>query len=158
MIFYRRRLPHWQPESASIFLTWRPHGSLPKGIEPSALSAGKRFVLLDWQVDLARTGPTWLKRPDVAPAVVDTLLLAAEGWKLYELFACVVMVNHVHVLLAPHKSLRALTRTVKNTSARAANRILERTGQPFWQEEATTTGSATHRSSTALCVTSSGIL
>src|SRR5713226_4227744 len=29
MAFYRRNLPHWHPEGASIFLTWRLYGSLP---------------------------------------------------------------------------------------------------------------------------------
>jgi len=28
--FYRRRLPHWQPPGATIFLTWRLFGSLPQ--------------------------------------------------------------------------------------------------------------------------------
>lgn len=28
--FYRRRLPHWQPDGATIFFTWRLHGSLPR--------------------------------------------------------------------------------------------------------------------------------
>jgi len=30
MTYYERALPHWQPEGAAIFLTWRLHGSLPK--------------------------------------------------------------------------------------------------------------------------------
>ncbi len=139
MSFYHRRLLHWQPEGASISLTWRLHGSLPKGSIQSVVSGqfaeGKRFVALDRQMDLARTGPTWLKHPAVARAVVDTLFLAASRWELYELFAWVVMANHVHILLAPHKPLREVTRAVKNTSAREANRILGRTGQPFWQDE-----------------------
>src|SRR5437588_8171297 len=29
MTFYRRNLPHWQPEGKPIFLTWRLFGSLP---------------------------------------------------------------------------------------------------------------------------------
>jgi putative transposase len=54
---------------------------------------------------------------------------------LYELFAWVVISNHVHVLLQPHKPLREVTRAVKNTSAREANLILGRTGLRFWQDE-----------------------
>jgi hypothetical protein len=30
MTYYERALPHWQPEGAALFLTWRLHGSLPK--------------------------------------------------------------------------------------------------------------------------------
>ena len=28
--FYRRNLPHWQPEGAALFITWRLYGSLPR--------------------------------------------------------------------------------------------------------------------------------
>jgi len=137
--FYRRKLPHWQPEGVSIFLTWRLHGSLPRQatqlIAGGQSDEGQRFVALDRQMDLAGTGPTWLKHPEVARSVVETLFLAANRWELYELFAWVVMANHVHTLLAPHKPLWEVTRAVKNTSAREANRILGRTGQPFWQAE-----------------------
>ncbi len=31
-IFYRRTLPHWQPPGASIFITWRLQGSLPRTV------------------------------------------------------------------------------------------------------------------------------
>src|ERR1700736_4160188 len=44
--FYRRRLPHWQPEGVPIFLTWRLYGSLPRGmsIHGSLTTEGKRFL------------------------------------------------------------------------------------------------------------------
>jgi putative transposase len=86
-------------------------------------------------MDRATQGPTWLKDPRVADAVVETLFLGAKRWELYELFAWVVMSNHVHVLLQPRKPLREVTRAIKNTSARTANRILGRSGLPFWQDE-----------------------
>jgi len=80
-------------------------------------------------------GPTWLSRPEIAKAVVDTLLIAEQKWELCELFSWVVMSNHVHVLLRPHKPLREVTRAIKSTSARLANQILNRAGSPFWQDE-----------------------
>jgi putative transposase len=106
--FYRRRLPHWHPEGAPIFLTWRLFGSLPQQRQTesaSALTEGQRFLALDRQMDSARSGPTWLKHPQVAAGVVATLFLAEQQWGLYKLFAWVVMSNHVHVLLSPHKTL-----------------------------------------------------
>jgi putative transposase len=136
--FYRRRLPHWQPQGVPIFLTWRLHGSLPRAphtFEFISLTDGQRFLLLDRQLDTASSGPTFLKQPQVAAAVVDTLFLAGEKWGLYKLFTWVIMSNHVHVLLQPQKALREVTRAVKNTSAREANLILGRTGLPFWQDE-----------------------
>jgi type I restriction enzyme R subunit/putative DNA methylase len=45
------------------------------------------------------------------------------------------MVNHVHILIDPRAELSSITKAVKNVSARQANAILGRTGQPFWQDE-----------------------
>ena len=135
MEFYRRRLPHWQPDGAPIFLTWRLFGSLPRNWDLLREAEGRRFVRIDREMDAALTGPTWLKDPLIAESVANTLLLAERDWKLYDLFAWVVMSNHVHVLLQPHKRLREVTRAVKNTSARKANLILGRSGERFWQPE-----------------------
>jgi len=45
------------------------------------------------------------------------------------------MVNHVHILIDPQAKLSRITKAVKNFSARQANALLGRTGQPFWQDE-----------------------
>jgi len=86
-------------------------------------------------MDKAHTGPMWLKDPRVADTVVETLIIGEREWKLYQLLASVIMANHVHVLIRPHKRLREITRAVKNHGARRANVILGRTGQPFSQPE-----------------------
>ncbi|HTB11304.1 MAG TPA: transposase [Bryobacteraceae bacterium] len=135
MSYYRRKLPHWQPDGKPIFLTWRLFGSLPRGKVPESLKEGQRFVLADRQLDAARSGPVFLKDPQVADAVQQTLLTAAGQWELFDLFAWVIMSNHVHVLLQPNKPVQEITRAVKNASARQANLILARTGRPFWQAE-----------------------
>jgi hypothetical protein len=31
-IFYRRHLPHWQPDGATLFITFRLAGSLPRAV------------------------------------------------------------------------------------------------------------------------------
>jgi len=122
-----------------VFLTWRLHGSLPRKVDllttSGAATEGQRFFALDQAMGRAATGPTWLKDPRVARCIVDTLLTGAKQWQLYELFAWVVMSNHVHVLVQAHKPLREVTRAVKSTSARQANCILKRPGLPFWQDE-----------------------
>jgi len=138
MTYYRRRLPHWQPEGASIFLTWRLHGSVARTlhtVEWESLTDGQRFLLWDHELDTASTGPTYLKNPLVAATVVETFFLASQDWELCELFAWVVMSNHVHLLVKPKRPLREITRAVKSTSAREANRILGRVGLPFWKDE-----------------------
>ena len=136
--FYVRRLPHWQPPDADFFVTWRLYGSLPRYSARLVLASaphGKAFVALDRQLDTADSGPLWMKNQEVAAGVSRILLAGVSPWQLYELLAWVVMANHVHVLLRPRVSLRKALMNVKSASARAANAILGRTGQPFWQDE-----------------------
>ena len=137
--FYRRRLPHWQPEGASIFLTWRLHGSLPRARTLQTIATptteGRRFVAMDRDMASAVSGPTWLKDPQVAAGVMEVLFTGEKQWQLYDLSASVLMPNHVHVLLNPHKAVSEVTRAVKSASAREANQVLGRRGMPFWQDE-----------------------
>jgi hypothetical protein len=62
-------LPHWQKADSALFITWRLYGSLPRNSLASALkelNPGRRFLLLDRELDEARFGPTWLKEDAVA--------------------------------------------------------------------------------------------
>lgn len=126
--------PHWQPEGAAIFLTWHLHGSMPASIKYEG-STGKAFAELDRELDKAATGPRWLSDERVALCVVETLHYGERELDFYHLRAWVLMVNHVHVLIYPKARLSRITKAIKNFSARRANSILERTGQPFWQDE-----------------------
>ena len=45
------------------------------------------------------------------------------------------MPNHVHVLLLPKVNPSQLLKSLKGSTAREANRLLNRTGEPFWQRE-----------------------
>ena len=47
----------------------------------------------------------------------------------------VVMPNHVHILVTPRTAVCKFMQSLKRFTAREANRILSRTGQPFWQDE-----------------------
>src|SRR5207237_163900 len=67
--------------------------------------------------------------------VAETLLIGERDWKKYRLWAWVIMSNHVHILLTPLIELQKVTRALKSYSARKANLILGRTGEPFWQDE-----------------------
>lgn len=90
---------------------------------------------MDWELDRAATGPRWLQDEGVAQCVADALRYGEQCLGLYRLRAWVLMVNHVHVLIYPAAKLARITKAIKNFSARRANAILERTGQPFWQDE-----------------------
>jgi putative transposase len=51
------------------------------------------------------------------------------------LHAFVVMPNHVHMLVSPNIPLPQVTKTLKSFTAKRANQMLVRAGNPFWQEE-----------------------
>ena len=109
---YRRTLPHWQPADSTFFVTWRLHGSRPK----------------------CPGGPLWLKDPSVAETVVVEILASKLRGDIAELFAWVVMPNHVHLLLKPKEDLMPVLQRIKGTSARNANLQLHRKGR-FWLAE-----------------------
>jgi REP element-mobilizing transposase RayT len=137
MVFYSRRLPHWQPSGKPLFVTWHLRGSLPHNRfpPPSGLSAGKAFVWMDRFLDEARYGPTWLLREPVAQVTANSLHYAAETLGYFDLHAYVVMANHVHLLATPKVPPTKFLQSVKGYSAREANKLLGRTGEPFWQSE-----------------------
>jgi putative transposase len=45
------------------------------------------------------------------------------------------MAKHIHVLLLPLTSPSLLLKSLKGATAREANRVLNRTGEQFWQRE-----------------------
>jgi len=99
MTFYRRKLPHWHPEGASIFLTWRLYGSLPASVLTAKngcatkYSAGKWFKLLDSALDKCTTGPLWLKDSRIAASIVETVRKGDAVLGYFLLHAFVVMPN-----------------------------------------------------------------
>jgi len=133
---HRRRLPHLRPEGTPLFLTWHLHGSVPASLlpPPGPLTSGQAFVWLDRQLDTARDGPMYLRRPDIARIVTSSIRKGVELGH-YELGAYVVMANHVHLLILPLIGPDRLLKSLKGATAREANRLLGRTGEPFWQKE-----------------------
>ena len=133
---YRRKLPHFHPDGAYLFVTWRLWGSLPHQFLPAKPAApGHAFVLVDRRLDRTTSGPVWLRDPAIASLVVETLHIGERERDFYELGAWVVMPNHVHLLVLPNTSLPVITRWLKGSTARQANLQLARIGQPFWQDE-----------------------
>jgi REP element-mobilizing transposase RayT len=114
MPFSRRHLPHWIPDQAAIFVTWRL-------ASPNSFQEG--------------CGPFWLQDSRVAGVVVDALLYGETVRHFYQLHAWAIMPNHVHVIFQPHAAMPAIMRWLKGRTSRLANRILGRTGTPFWQDE-----------------------
>jgi len=153
----RGRLPHWEAQRATYFVTFRLADALPASVLESFelqrenilattdrdggdVSRYKRDKLrelfgglIDRHLD-AGTGSCHLARPEIAGIVAEALE-HFDGDR-YRVFAWCVMPNHVHVVFAPHPGwpLADILHSWKSFSASRANRMLGRTG-PFWQRE-----------------------
>jgi len=67
--------------------------------------SGKAFALEDRAYDPADHGPLWLADDRIAGIVADALERGDREYHLYELFASVIMSNHVHVVFRPARPL-----------------------------------------------------
>jgi REP element-mobilizing transposase RayT len=119
--YYRRHLPHYQPEFAMFHIVVRLAGSLPvyfieelkqeqdqlkrkvkevKDIHiQQSQSAQLRklyFERFNTLLDNASSEPTWLKEPEVG-TIVKEAIHHRDG-ELYNLLAYCIMPNHVHLL------------------------------------------------------------
>ncbi len=81
-----------------------------------------------------REGPRWLERPEIAHVMSECIERGAEK-QHYRIHAYVIMANHVHLLAAPKVQVPVLLQSLRTESAREANRLLGRTGHPFWHRE-----------------------
>jgi REP element-mobilizing transposase RayT len=131
MSYYERHLPHWQPEDAVLFVTWRLAGSMPR---PAPEFLRMSYQEREAQLDKHPVGPLWLSDSRIATLVQNAIVYGADSGK-YDLYAWCIMPNHVHVVFRPHGQLSKTTQWLKGRTARMANDILCRRGQPFWQEE-----------------------
>jgi REP element-mobilizing transposase RayT len=162
---YKRFLPHIQPPGAILFLTFRLAGTIPKQVHDQLVAeqeqtakwlaqlADKKeqvaqkykeqkriFGLYDRVLDQAQAGPTWLKEPQIAQLVADTL----HYWhkeERYDLDCFTIMSNHVHVVFRPlerapeeYYGLSTIMHSLKRHTAQEANKVLGRNGR-FWQPE-----------------------
>jgi putative transposase len=86
-------------------------------------------------LDEGRTGNQFLAQLEIADLIVAKLF-ELQSADLCEVDSFVVMPNHVHVLWTPTGSLSDLMQRLKGSTAAAANRLLGRSGEKFWQDEA----------------------
>lgn len=126
---FHSRLPHSNRINAAHFITWRLAGALPTFV--SATNDSSNFVKQDRLLDNNPAGPRWLLRNDIAASVRDTLLRGEKDGE-YQLGSWVLMPNHVHVIILPHGELARAIQAIKARTAKQANFILGRNGQPFW--------------------------
>jgi REP element-mobilizing transposase RayT len=162
-VFYRRRLPHIQPEEGDFSITYRLYGSLPKSIikKLSEEYEIKKFEVLEkyrekfevkkahntlreeyfqkveYYLDQATNGPTWLREKEVAAMVMDSLKYIEENFKYWTIWSYCIMPNHVHLECTLNPGAPPLCKILqlhKSYTAVQANRYLGRSGR-FWMEE-----------------------
>ncbi len=149
-----RRLPHWQQEGSTFFLTFRLADSIPReridrlDIERAAWLAAhpppwsdeqereyhERFsVLVDRWLDELH-GECLLRQPELR-APLEDVLRRYDGERVV-LHAFVIMPNHVHglVTLGPAERLERLVQAWKGAGARAINRARGGEGS-LWQKD-----------------------
>jgi REP element-mobilizing transposase RayT len=76
-----------------------------------------------------------MRRPEIAELVAASIRYGSMFLGHYELLSYCVMPNHAHVLVVPKVEPARLLHSIKGYTAREANRLLARSGQPFWQAE-----------------------
>ena len=130
MSYYQRNLPHWHPAGASIFLTWRLHGTPARQSHPDPA-----FLTYDRALDNALSGPKWLQDPNIAQCVTDALRFGELHLALYKLSAFCLMPNHIHAVIQPRAPVSRITESIKRYTALEANLILGRDSEQFWQDE-----------------------
>jgi len=119
-----------------MFVTWRLHNSLPAGRSfPSTTTSGQAFLAMDRLLDNARTGPLYLRRPEIANVVLEAIQYRDRVSREFDLHSFVVMANHVHLLVTPLVDVSKMMQSLKRSTARECNKRLGLTGQPFWQDE-----------------------
>jgi REP element-mobilizing transposase RayT len=156
-IRHRGRLPHWEKEGATYFITFRLADSLPEETLDRIESERQAIVTTANQLHRALSvderkkiqrlstpvieqfldtgaGACHLRNPTIAEELANILRHFDE--KRYRLFAWCIMPNHVHIVvrLLPCEKLAAVVHSWRSLSAKRANRVLGRHGA-FWQRE-----------------------
>jgi len=157
-LYYRRRLPHIQPQNATFFVTFRLANSLPKEVvielmmereqnerliksennilkQKALLEEERRkyFGHFDEYLDKIKKSPFWLANSKIADLVAKAIKY--QDGKHYVLNAFCVMPNHVHLMIEDCKiPLYRIMQRLKSYTAIKANYILHRSGV-FWHHE-----------------------
>lgn len=161
-IFYERSLPHYHPQGATLFITFRLANSLPQEVinhlkreawlkerklnkivgETERIPAKTNmqkimFGKWDQMLDQSDYGQNWLSNPKIAALVWEAITYRNN--REYILEACCLMPNHVHLVITTlesneNLSLVRILQSLKGYTARKANELLQRHG-PFWQHE-----------------------
>ncbi len=153
----RGRLPHWEADNATYFVTFRLADSLPKAVldhiqsERLSIIANAKSLNRELSPDERKrlqslstkrieeyldnsSGICHLKSPRIAEMVACALMRFDD--KRYRLFAWCIKPNHVHVVfrIFPGHELASVIHSWKSFTAHEINRLLRLEGS-LWQRE-----------------------
>ncbi len=134
-IFWRRKLPHIQPENTPLFVTYNLKLDLPEKLKRliHRKNGDNDFIVMDNIFDNYKSKKNYLIIPKISQIVFDSLLYLK---KFGELHTFTIMPNHIHLLMTIESkhSLSYLMQNHKRFTSRNANKVLNREGQ-FWNHE-----------------------
>ncbi|MDD3049913.1 MAG: transposase [Candidatus Cloacimonetes bacterium] len=162
--FYKRNLPHIQPEGGVFAITFRLAFTLPVNVveelsdrrmeyaRMASLLKGKDLELFDIEfrrkyyehfddfIGKHKTERDWLNQKELAVTVSQSIQYLDN--LRFVLHSFCVMPNHVHMIIEPLKDkngskyflLAAILKSIKQYTATECNKILNRSGQ-FWHHE-----------------------
>ena len=157
---YSRKLPHWQITDGVYFVTFRLKGSLPVEVikrlkYERAIEENKLILkdLSDHEIDVElkkirhlyfgkfdqllddyKSGPHFLKEPEVAKVVGDSILYFDE--KRYKIICYIIMSNHVHLVFYKlQMDMEKILGSMKKYSARRINQLHNQVGRNVWLAE-----------------------
>jgi putative transposase len=143
--FHRRNLPHLYFSEGIYFVTFRLADSLPSSkvaevkalIECELTNDSEKFKRLlkkyDEILDSGLYGYKHLTKTEVAETCNYSLHFP-DG-KEYKLICYCIMPNHIHLvieLIEGNRGISKIMQSIKRTSARKCNLVLNRSGK-FWQ-------------------------
>lgn len=156
-IRHRGRLPHWETETGSYFITFRLSDSIPRKVADSYRFERENIIktaehlnrsLTEYELErLAKlysdkiesyldqgVGECYLRQSKIAELVKISLEYFHN--QRYRLYCWCIMPNHVHIAFRPFNgySLDTLLHSWKSYTSTKANIILNRTGS-LWQRE-----------------------
>jgi putative transposase len=165
MNIYRRKLPHIHLDEKDYTLCYRLANSIPRSVfrkwyqeyeaaclelppiqsdlwtkkDEQKLSQIKKTLQsnIDKYLDQALHGPTFLKSPEIAKIVIESLHFVESKLRYWTIWSYCIMPNHVHLECTLNEGapdLEMVLKSHKNFTALNCNKQLQRRGA-FWQPE-----------------------
>lgn len=156
-IRHRGRLPHWEIEGATYFVTFRLGDSIPRNVADLYRFERQNIIITAEQMNRPLTetelerlrklystriegyldksiGNCYMRQHCIAQLIQNAL--ECFNKKRYLLYAWCIMPNHVHAVFQPFQeyTLDKILHSWKSYTATQANKLLKRTGV-FWQRE-----------------------